>query len=164
MCEHGNTVDLEVTVPADLSHTGQDRWAVKPIDRCIAPIVQALNDGGVTTVSSCCGHGKRPGVIALADGRTLVVGAAPAGSATPTWDEHVTEYGRGFAVPGEPGADVITTLRPDVQVLADAMCRHSMTSQWKEKAREVLRTLSANGWRLSAPAGSATPTEEDDDD
>jgi hypothetical protein len=87
MCEHGNTVDLKVTVPADLSYTGQDRWAVKPIDRCIAPIVQALNDGGVTTVSSCCGHGKRPGVIALADGRTLVVGVAVAGSATPTQPE-----------------------------------------------------------------------------
>jgi len=28
------------------------------IDSCIAPLVQMLNDYGIKTVSSCCGHGK----------------------------------------------------------------------------------------------------------
>lgn len=28
------------------------------VDSCIARFVQALNDGGITTVTSCCGHGK----------------------------------------------------------------------------------------------------------
>jgi len=28
------------------------------IDSCIAPLVQVLNDYGIETVASCCGHGK----------------------------------------------------------------------------------------------------------
>lgn len=42
-------------------------------DPCIAPIVKALNDAGICTVASCCGHKRRPGVIALADGRELFI-------------------------------------------------------------------------------------------
>lgn len=46
---------------------------VRTIDRCIHHIVAALNAGGVETVACCCGHGKMPGRIDLADGRVLVV-------------------------------------------------------------------------------------------
>lgn len=42
-------------------------------DPCLHPLVQALNDGGQYTFASCCGHGHRPGWIALADDRWLVV-------------------------------------------------------------------------------------------
>ena len=28
------------------------------IDSCIAPLVQMLNDYGIKTIESCCGHGK----------------------------------------------------------------------------------------------------------
>ena len=42
-------------------------------DPCIAPLVNALNSGGLATVASCCGHGKRPGKIALTDGRELFI-------------------------------------------------------------------------------------------
>lgn len=42
-------------------------------DPCIAPLVAALNSGGLRTVASCCGHGRRPGQIALADGRELFI-------------------------------------------------------------------------------------------
>lgn len=73
MCKWGTETILEVTVPAQLSHTGVERKAEKGIDACIAPIVRALNDAGVTTVASCCGHGKRPGNIALSDGREIVI-------------------------------------------------------------------------------------------
>jgi len=66
-------VDLTVTIPAHLSHTGLPRTAIKSIDRCLAPIVKALNAGGVITTACCCGHGKTPGEIILADGRTLVI-------------------------------------------------------------------------------------------
>lgn len=75
MCRHGDTVNLTVTVPAHLSHTGRARTTVKGIDRCIAPIVDALNTAGIATASSCCGHGKHPGSILLADGRVLEVRA-----------------------------------------------------------------------------------------
>lgn len=80
MCNWGETVDLSVTVPAHLSHTGSQRVAVKPIDRCIAPIVAALNGGGVLTASSCCGHGRGDGSIILADGRELLIRQACGGS------------------------------------------------------------------------------------
>lgn len=43
------------------------------IDKCIAPIIEALNMCGVETVASCCGHGRRPGNIALRDGRELII-------------------------------------------------------------------------------------------
>jgi hypothetical protein len=36
-------------------------------DPCIEPLVRALNDAGIATRASCCGHGHRPGNIVLAD-------------------------------------------------------------------------------------------------
>ena len=74
LCRHcgRGQVTLTVLVPARLSHTGKTRWARKPIDACIAPIVKALNDAGIFTASCCCGHGH-DGDIRLHDGRTLVV-------------------------------------------------------------------------------------------
>lgn len=46
---------------------------IRDIDTCIAPIVQALNNTGVATIACCCGHGKRPGNIALTDGREIII-------------------------------------------------------------------------------------------
>jgi len=73
LCKWGTEQLLEVTIPAHLSHTGGERRAVKGIDMCIASIVEALNKGGIATISSCCGHGKLDGEIWLSDGRTLIV-------------------------------------------------------------------------------------------
>ena len=64
---------MRVFIPANLSHTGEGRWDTKDVDSCIAPIVRALNDAGAITVASCCGHGKQPGNIALADGREIII-------------------------------------------------------------------------------------------
>ncbi len=65
MCKHGTTIDVEVTVPAGLSHTGERRTAVKPIDACLAPAIRRLNALGIVTVNSCCGHGKTGGSVVL---------------------------------------------------------------------------------------------------
>ena len=73
MCAFGNDVSVLVTVAAELSHTGESYQREFGIDACIAPIVKALNEGGVITTQSCCGHGKEPGSIELADGRVLVI-------------------------------------------------------------------------------------------
>lgn len=77
MCAHGDEVALNVLMPAHLSYTGEARWTRKGIDRCIAPIVQALNDAGVYTANCCCGHGEAEGTILLHDGRELRVLPAP---------------------------------------------------------------------------------------
>ena len=44
------------------------------IDNCLTNIIQALNDGGVETLISCCGHGRTNGHIVLKD-RILIVTA-----------------------------------------------------------------------------------------
>lgn len=74
MCTWGDEVILRVNIPAELSHTGEAHWDMKAVDRCIAPIVEALNNAGILTASSCCGHGKTDGSIMLQDGRTLFIG------------------------------------------------------------------------------------------
>lgn len=73
MCEHGDEIVLRVPVAARDSHTGKMRWASKGVDRCIAPLVEALNGAGIFTRSCCCGHKVRQGEIILHDGRILRV-------------------------------------------------------------------------------------------
>lgn len=76
MCRWGTDVVLEVTIPAELSHTGEERQKRVAIDACIAPLIKALNSGGVQTDYCCCGHGEKDGVIALHDGRVLMINSA----------------------------------------------------------------------------------------
>src|SRR5687767_10266247 len=61
MCNWGDTVVVHLARgPID-------------VDRCISALVETLNASGIHTVASCCGHGNRPGNIALADGREIVL-------------------------------------------------------------------------------------------
>lgn len=83
MCKHGDTVKVTVKIPADLSHTGKSYRKRTQIDRCIAPIVSALQTAGIDMRSSCCGHGKGRfwwlpwvkvhGYIDLQNGRRLII-------------------------------------------------------------------------------------------
>lgn len=73
MCQHGETVRLRLKTLAAVSHTGADYWRDWDVDRCIAPIVGALQHAGIDMLGSCCGHGRTDGVILLADGRELVI-------------------------------------------------------------------------------------------
>lgn len=77
MCDHGTMVPLLVPIRGDLSHSGEFEWKTKPVDVCIAPIVEALNKAGIHTLSSCCGHGESVGEIPLMDGRSIVVRPHP---------------------------------------------------------------------------------------
>lgn len=72
MCR-GEHVQLLVTIDASLSHSGQTEAKVKPIDRCIADLVAALEASGIRMLGSCCGHDDRDGEILLVDGRVLRV-------------------------------------------------------------------------------------------
>ena len=73
MCDWGETIPLWVLIPAELSYTHQDKWAQKPVDKCLASIVRALNNAGIYTSSCCCGHGKIDGSILLQDGREIII-------------------------------------------------------------------------------------------
>jgi len=74
MCEWGNTRPVRMKLSAHVSYTGKPRWKLVQIDACIADVVEALQRGGIDMIWSCCGHGKFPGSIALADGRWLRLG------------------------------------------------------------------------------------------
>lgn len=110
MCKWGTETLLEVTIPAELSHTGQARQKVVGIDSCIAPIVKALNDAGVTTVACCCGHGKAPGSIILADGREILIAA--------NWDD-AREMCDVFDIHGKKREPGIASLAAEVERLKD---------------------------------------------
>ena len=56
MCKWGDTVKLRLIIPARLSHTGKDRYKMVSIDKCIVPLVKALNKEGLQTNWSCCRH------------------------------------------------------------------------------------------------------------
>jgi hypothetical protein len=73
VCDQHSTTRVRVHIPAHLSHTGEERWDWKGIDPCIVPLVLALRDADILTIASCCGHGHRPGSIALEDGRELII-------------------------------------------------------------------------------------------
>ena len=73
MCKQGSFKLVRVKIPAELSCSGKAKWKKAQIDTCIAPIVEALQKGGIDMRGSCCGHGKGDGDIQLQDGRTLVI-------------------------------------------------------------------------------------------
>lgn len=73
MCKHGTTLPIKVKIPADLSCSGKEKVKYAQIDSCIAPLVDALQKGGVDMRGSCCGHGKGEGDIHLQDGRVLLI-------------------------------------------------------------------------------------------
>ncbi|WP_202033170.1 hypothetical protein [Nocardioides sp. WS12] len=62
MCNHKNR-EQAMTV------LDEKTWC----DPCIAPLIKALNDGGLRTIASCCGHEHGPGNVMLVDGRVLIV-------------------------------------------------------------------------------------------
>jgi hypothetical protein len=74
-CNHcgKKPIGVMVKIPADLSHTGQEQWKYAQIDACIAPIVKALQEGGIDMRGSCCGHDSGIGDIHLQDGRAILI-------------------------------------------------------------------------------------------
>ena len=73
MCKDGTWTEVWVKIPAELCCDGIEKMKFAKIDSCIAPIVDALQRGGIDMTGSCCGHGRKDGNIALKDGRVLVI-------------------------------------------------------------------------------------------
>jgi len=59
MCEWNRTDPVIIHMPCG-------PW-IKTIhvDKCLAPLIQMLNDYGITTKASCCGHGKILGSVII---------------------------------------------------------------------------------------------------
>lgn len=79
MCKD-QTEEVLVEIPADLSHTGKAYLKYACIDKCIAPLVRALQHAEINMRGSCCGHGEGDGEILLADGRVLIIQRAKCNS------------------------------------------------------------------------------------
>ena len=62
MCNHENR-------EANMTLISPEIWC----DPCLSPLVKALNEGGMPTIASCCGHGTHYGSVVLADWRVLMV-------------------------------------------------------------------------------------------
>jgi len=73
ICPCKETIDVLVHIDADLTCERNEKWKVVKIDRCIASIVKALQDGRINMRGSCCGHGRTIGEIELSDGRKLLI-------------------------------------------------------------------------------------------
>lgn len=73
MCKWGDTRNVLVKIPEDLSCTGFSRMKFVAVDGCIASVVEALQRGCVDMRGSCCGHNKSFGEVHLQDDRVLVV-------------------------------------------------------------------------------------------
>jgi hypothetical protein len=73
VCKWGTSIRVWVKIPADLACSGESYWKDAQIDACIAPLVRALQEGGIDMRGSCCGHGRVDGHIDFQDGRGLVV-------------------------------------------------------------------------------------------
>lgn len=73
MCKWGTVSPVQVKIPADLACSGEEHWKEAKIDSCIAPLVDALQRGGIDMRGSCCGHAKTFGSIDLQDGRMLLI-------------------------------------------------------------------------------------------
>jgi len=74
MCKWGDSIPLEVTILATGSHTGKERKDMKLIDKCLAPLIKMLNEYGIKTLSSCCGHGKTKKSWIMIDPRNIHFG------------------------------------------------------------------------------------------
>lgn len=61
MCESGTKKEINI------------RNQFIEVDECMIPLVKALNINGLETVGCCCGHGKAPGWIHLADDSYLIL-------------------------------------------------------------------------------------------
>ena len=73
LCRCRETEIVLVHIDADLACEGKEKWRGMKIDKCIAPLVKALQEGGINMRGSCCGHGKTIGEISLSDGRKLLI-------------------------------------------------------------------------------------------
>lgn len=70
MCDHDNREQAMTVIRRDDSGT-PTIWC----DPCLAPLIESLNDAGLATIASCCGHGEYNGWVMFRDGRTVEVHA-----------------------------------------------------------------------------------------
>jgi hypothetical protein len=74
--EHACSSCGKAVVSVPLSHRTERGFTTASVDACLAEFVQRLNNAGLQTIASCCGHGDGPATVILEDGRELLVFAS----------------------------------------------------------------------------------------
>ena len=72
MCDHSPNREAAMVIidPGSPERHGRDGiWC----DPCLEPLIRALNNAGMATAASCCGHSQYPGWVMLHDGRDIVI-------------------------------------------------------------------------------------------
>lgn len=65
MCKWGEWTTINVIrLP---NHEIEDGWYPMAVDSCIAEHVQKMNDLGIITINSCCGHFKEDATVLVAN-------------------------------------------------------------------------------------------------
>jgi hypothetical protein len=67
--EDGTTAPVRLPCPPPVAHTRHHPEDGIYVDACIAHVVAHLWENGVWTLSSCCGHGRKPPGVVLNDDR-----------------------------------------------------------------------------------------------
>lgn len=124
-------------------------------DPCIAPLVRALNSDGIRTGASCCGHGRRPGKIALTDGRELFI--LPDFQSARDLDRHfhatyepVEEGGgEGFEQILHEALEFASMAEGEVDEAAIA-CSLRTSLAPSDETREAMRDLIGRAWEMAA--------------
>lgn len=73
MCKRYETIVINIPAHHTWIRHVHDGHKNIQVDGCISGILRALNNEGVSTLASCCGHGNSPGSIVLQDGRELII-------------------------------------------------------------------------------------------
>lgn len=123
------------------------------IDWCIHQLVAALNAGGVQTSACCCGHGRQPGRIDLADGRILRI------ENPPNCDLAICCDGREFHSPLDAALHLLWLLQ---RLSYSEPQREGMPAdgpRFREGIREARKLLSTLGYEpRESPNTESLPT------
>ena len=140
MCDHSPNREATMVTIAPGVHC----------DPCLEPIIRALHTGEgdlptvptqhgpdpIRTVASCCGHGRRPGRITLADGRELLlVDASTMGQIAGLWPGI-----NDSADHPEPAEYRLTAIVPTPDLLAEVRALHApfeYSGGWPESSDGV---------------------------
>lgn len=67
MCKWGTSKNIKLAYPRHNS-----KRTIVPVDKCISKLVQILNNYGIHTLSSCCGHNKDEGSILIKQDNKII--------------------------------------------------------------------------------------------
>jgi hypothetical protein len=73
ICPCTTTIDVGCEIPSGYSHTRKRHKKICSIDKCLAPLIRALQAAKIVTTGCCCGHGECDGTVVFEDGTRLIV-------------------------------------------------------------------------------------------